>query len=146
MTGQEAYPVAVLAEAERAASCAPTGELSGMIENLRAAEHHGQLVRFLTPEGDCIGFIAWLRMTPKRLLEVSRSGQRGFTADDHTAGAPVAFIVEQLNLLPDPHELLRRFHFIAQLPGVEILAGWRGQRLRVQKVRTRNGIRGLGRE
>lgn len=100
--------------------------------NLAAARALGQL--HLDIESDrCTGYVAWIRLTLPQLLEVTRSRRMIFTAADDTPHAPVLFIMEQMNHAPGV--LRRRQRWLAALPGVEVLAGWRHWRLRLHRVR-----------
>ena len=107
-------------------------DLPVVIHNIVTAESLGQL-HLDMEDGRCTGVVGWVRLTMENLATVAQHGVRGFWPADDTPHAPVCFLVEQLNT--QPGQLQQRMRWLAALPGVEILAGWRGDRLRVHRVR-----------
>lgn len=107
-------------------------ERAVVAHNLGVARELGQLHLDIA-DGRCTGYVGWVRLTPAALLRVARTNQRFFTAMDDTPNAPVLFLVEQMNV--HKGALLHRMRALSALPDVEVLAGWRGERLHVHRVR-----------
>jgi hypothetical protein len=103
-----------------------------VVNNLVVAESLGQL-RLDMDEQVCTGFVAWVRLTAEQLRLVARHHVLAFTGSDDTPHGEVLFVIEQMNT--QPGQLGRRMRYCAALPGVKILAGWRGGRLRTHRVR-----------
>lgn len=132
MTGAPAVPD--LAVAEILAGGAPMEDFAGVAYNLASAESLGQLWREYRADGECCGFVAFVRLTPAQLETVLAQRVRLFDAESNQPGGPVLFLTEQLNLA-GRRALLERMRRLSALPGVRLLAGWRGDRLRLHRVR-----------
>ena len=132
--GPEPIAVEALARAELQGMGATLCDLPGTMQNLEVAAALGQLHQFYDTEGRHAGFMAWLRMTPERLMGVIARQQRVFTLLDDTPAAAICFIVEQMNTMGF-REMQRRMRTLSAIPGVEVLAGWRGGRLRAYMTR-----------
>lgn len=123
-----------LATAQIVAGGAPLADVPGTLHNLHVAHALGQLAQEHWGDDDrCTGYVAYVRLTPEQLLLVAQHDVRLFQIEDNTPGAPVLFLMEQLNLAGRP-ALQRRMRALSALPGVEVLAGWRGTRLRCHRV------------
>lgn len=107
-------------------------DLPIVMGNLDVAQALGQL-HLDFEDRYCTGFVGWIRLTPEQLLYVAREKIRVFEATHDVPNAPVCFLMEQM--ATKPGQLQQRMRWLSALPGVEILAGWRGQRLRVHRVR-----------
>lgn len=126
--------VAVLALAELRMMGAPVEDFPATARNIAVAEALGQLRRDYDAEGRCTGFLAWMRLSLPQLVAVAENEVRIFGIEDNTPGAPVCFWLEQMNVAGTT-AMHRRMRALSALPGVEVIAGWRGDRLRCHRVR-----------
>lgn len=128
--------LAGLALAEVQAQGGSPDDCTSALWNIMVGESLGQLK--LDVAGDtCTGFTAWIRLTFEQLLEVCKRNIRVFRPEDNSPYAPVLFVMEQMNLGP-ARRLFERRHFLAAEPGVQMLCGWRANKmlkLRVHQVR-----------
>ena len=132
MIARLANPTA-LAAWELAEAGAPADDMSGTQHNLAVAQALGQLR--IDHDGErCTGFVAFIRLSPAQLLNVVRRQVRLFSVEDNTPGGAVCFLMEQVNVAGRA-ALQQRMRWLSAQPGVEVLAGWRGARLRCHRVR-----------
>lgn len=126
-------PLTLLAQTELAACGGTPNELAGVLHNLTTGLSLGQLHQDVIAD-ELVGFVAWIRLSMAQLFLVAHRGVRLFNPADDTPGAPVCLLMEQWIKHRGSGLMLRRARMLGALPGVEVLAGWRGARLRVHRV------------
>lgn len=116
-----------------------TDDLPGTLFNLWNAERElgAGILRHLDVDAEgrplCVGFMAWARISLDKLPRIARENVRVVPQEWYTAAGAVAFCTEALAY--QPRIMVQSVRHVSELPGVQIVCGWRNGRFRIQKRR-----------
>lgn len=136
---RERWPILSLAHALVFEGQGTTEDLPGVLFNLWNADREGGsgIVRFVQDHDDygpiCVGFLAYARIGLDKLPRIAPENVRVVPQDWYRADGAVAFVTEALSY--GPRLMIDGVRYVSELPGVQILCGWRKGRFRIQQRR-----------